>query len=120
MAKNKYHFSFPSGNNVYIKIYKPDRTVWYPPDEVFEVEGTGGRSQDDYDVPLTDLTGDEYESDIDIALPLGIFDVEAYLQSGGSPDSTDSMVGHGFLVWDGCNQEDLNAPPKMTLGRLGR
>jgi len=57
---------FTSGNTLTAVIRrKSDFYVWYPTGGVWEVFGTGARTNADYDIALVDKTGDWYVGDFD-------------------------------------------------------
>jgi hypothetical protein len=114
---------YPSGYTLYFTIRNPSGQVWYPAGAVMETWGTGSRTAADYDIAMTDKSGDLYLASIPAALPEGTYILINRRQAGASPhDTNDAMVGGGQGRWlNGQWWEDdsrrLNAAVNIATAR---
>lgn len=105
-AANEIKITYPSGNTVYVTIREDDGDVFYPTTNVFEVWGTSSRDAADYDIPMTDKSGNLYIGDFDADISAGRYWIQFWLQDGGAPDeSVDADVGVQTIVWNGSAEE---------------
>lgn len=57
----------------------------------------------DYDIAMTEQgTSSGYYTGNFPALAAGVYNIVAYIRSGGSPAVSDEAVGRGIIVWDGA------------------
>jgi hypothetical protein len=101
---NEIHVDYTSGNTLYAVIRNSSGEVWYPGGQVFEAWGTGGRAADDYDISLTDKSGNRYAGGLDGNFPAGRYSVQVFLQAGANPSDSDNLVGGGEIVWSGTGE----------------
>jgi len=101
---NEIHIDYPSGNTVYAVVRNTSGQVWYPSGQVFEDWGTNGRDADDYDMTLTDKSGDRYVGDFDANISAGRYTIQAFLQAGTNPADSDDLVGGGQIIWRGSGE----------------
>lgn len=87
---------FTSGNTLFATVRQPDGDVWYIAGAVFEAWGTGARTAADYDIAMTDKSGDRYVADFPSAIPAGIYDVQIFLD-----DTVDAVLGSQQFEWSG-------------------
>lgn len=106
---NEIRTGFTSGSTLTAVIRRrSDQYVWYPVTNVWEVFGTGSRTNSDYDISLTDRSGDYYTGDFDA----DITDPELYdviLLVGGV------FAGIQALNWDGSQRDE--SYKKLATGR---
>ena len=101
---NEIIVGFEAGNTIYSVIRDEDGDVWYPAGNAFETWGTGSRSNDDYDIALTDMGGGLYMGDFPSAIPNGTYYLQTYYQAGSSPASTDTPYGGPTSkTWNGSS-----------------
>jgi len=98
---NEIHIDYASGNTVYAVVRDGAGKVWYPAGQVFEDWGTSGHDADDYDISLTDKSGDRYVGDFDANIPAGRYTIQAFLQAGANPADSDDLVGSDEMIWRG-------------------
>jgi hypothetical protein len=98
---NEIHIDYASGNTVYGVVRDGAGKVWYPVGQVFEDWGTGGHDADDYDISLTDKSGDRYVGDFDTNISAGRYSIQAFLQAGANPADSDDLVGSDEMIWRG-------------------
>ena len=101
MAKE---FNVPTltGQTVYVLLKKPDGTFADITNETFEVYDTASRG--DYDIALTELgtASGIYQGDFPTWITSsGTYEFFAYLQAGGSPAETDTLLATGEVDWTG-------------------
>jgi hypothetical protein len=101
---NEIHADHASGSTLYAVIRNGLGQVWHPPGQVFEDWGTGGRTADDYVIPLTDKGGSRYVGTFDVSVPAGSYAVQVFRQTGASPADTDPLVGSRGFVWTGSGE----------------
>lgn len=65
-----------------------------------------------YDIPLTSAGGDLYTADFPSGVTGGTYRVFYYEQAGGSPATTDLLLGVDDMGWDGVN---ATTPGDITL-----
>jgi len=90
---NEIHVDYASGSTLYAVIRNGPGEVWYAEGQVFESWGTGGRTVNDYDISLTDKSGNRYVGNFDSNIPAGRYSVQVFLQAGANPADTDNIVG---------------------------
>jgi hypothetical protein len=100
----------PGVTTAYAVIREADGDVWYISGQVFEVWGTGARTAADYDISLTDKSGDMFVGDFDTNVSAGAYIVATHYQSGGAPADTDPVVWVDEGNWDGSVWSTGNAP----------
>jgi hypothetical protein len=98
---NEIHADYASGNTLYAVIRNGAGQVWYPAGQVFEDWGTAGRDADDYDVTLTDKSGNRHVGSFDGNVPAGTYFVQVFLQGGAAPADTDTLVTSREIIWTG-------------------
>lgn len=104
---------FTSGNTLTAVIRRrADAYVWYPAGSVWEVHGTGGRTNTNYAISLTDHSGDYYTGNFDD----NITDPELYdyvLLIGGV------FAGLRQLKWDGTQRDESFKRLAKGAGYIG-
>ncbi|MFZ2148717.1 MAG: hypothetical protein WAV28_15990 [Sedimentisphaerales bacterium] len=101
---NEIHVDYASGDTLYAIVRNAAGEVWYVGGQVFEVWGTGNRTADDYDIPLTDKGGHRYVGNVDGNIPSGRYSIQIFLQAGANPADSDNLVGGGEIVWSGVGE----------------
>lgn len=101
---NEIHIDYSSGSTLYAVIRNKAGEVWYAGGQVFEDWGTGGRTADDYDIPLTDKGGSRYVGNFNGNIPAGRYSVQAFLQTGANPADSDNLAGGNEIVWSGAGK----------------
>jgi len=101
---NEIHVDYTSGNTLYAVVRNGAGEVWYPGGQVFEAWGTGGRAADDYDISLTDKSGNRYVGGFNGNIPASRYSVQVFLQAGANPSDSDNLVGGGEIVWSGTGE----------------
>ena len=66
-------------------------------------------SIDDYDIPLTDKSGDIYAASMPAGIAAGNLVITYYLQAGGTAAITDVILGRRWQAWDGDELADPGA-----------
>ncbi len=98
---NEIHVNYASGSTLYAVVRNAAGNVWYITGQLFEAWGTGGRTADDYDISLTDQSGDLYIGSFDMSIPAGRYSVQVFLQAGANPADSDTFVVGEEIVWSG-------------------
>jgi len=98
---NEIHANYVSGNTLYAVVRNTAGSVWYVTGQVFEVWGTGGRTADDYNISLTDKSGNRYVGSFDTNIPAGRYFVQVFLQAGANPADGDTFIAGEEIVWSG-------------------
>jgi len=101
---NEIHVDYTSGNTLYAVVRNSVGEVWYAGGQVFESWGTGSRAVDDYDISLTDKSGNRYVGSFDSNIPAGRYSIQIFLQAGANPADSDDLVGGGKIVWSGVGE----------------
>lgn len=101
---NEIHVDYTSGNTLYTVVRNGAGEVWYAGGQVFESWGTGGRAVNDYDISLTDKSGNRYVGNFDSNIPAGRYSVQVFLQAGANPADSDNFVGGDEIVWSGVGE----------------
>ncbi len=101
---NEIHIDYTSGNTLYAVVRNGAGEVWYAVSQVFEAWGTGSRAADDYDISLTDKSGNRYVGSFDGNIGAGRYSVQAFLQAGANPADSDILVGSCEIVWSGVGE----------------
>jgi hypothetical protein len=99
-AANEINAFAPGVSTAYSVIREVDGDVWYVSGQVFEAWGTGGRTAADYDISLTDKSGDMFVGDFDSNVSAGYYHIATHYQTGGSPADADPMVWQEYGYWD--------------------
>jgi hypothetical protein len=97
---NEIRFPYTSGSTMTFVVRRPsDSKVWYPGGLVWENHGTGGRTNADYDIALTDKLGDYYVGDFPTGITVaGMYDV-IFLNNG-------TFFGSQGIDWDGSARSE--------------
>jgi len=101
---NEIHVDYTSGNTLYAVVRNSVGEVWYAGGQVFESWGTGSRAADDYDISLTDKSGNRYVGSFDSNIPAGRYSIQIFSQAGANPADSDNLVGGGEIVWSGVGE----------------
>ncbi|MBW7991893.1 MAG: hypothetical protein FVQ84_17995 [Planctomycetes bacterium] len=101
---NEIHIDYNSGSTLYTVVRNGAGEVWYAGGQVFESWGTGSRTANDYDIPLTDKGGSRYVGDFGGNIPAGRYSVQAFLQAGANPADSDNLVWSDKIVWSGAGK----------------
>jgi len=101
---NEIHVDYTSGNTLYAVVRNSVGEVWYAGGQVFEAWGTGNRAADDYDISLTDKSGNRYVGSFDSNIPAGRYSIQIFSQAGANPADSDNLVGGGEIVWSGVGE----------------
>jgi len=101
---NEIHVDYTSGNTLYAVVRNSVGEVWYAGGQVFESWGTGSRAADDYDISLTDKSGNRYVGSFDSNIPAGRYSIQIFSQAGANPADSDDLVGGGKIVWSGVGE----------------
>jgi hypothetical protein len=101
---NEIHVDYTSGNTLYAVVRNTAGKVWYAGGQVFESWGTGSRAADDYDISLTDKSGNRYVGSFDSNIPAGRYSIQIFLQAGVNPADSDNLVGGGEIIWSGVGE----------------
>jgi len=101
---NEIHVDYTPGNTLYAIVRNSAGEVWYPVGQIFESWGTGGRTADDYNISLTDKSGNRYVGDFDINISTGRYSIQIFLQAGAGPADGDGLVGGGEIIWSGTGE----------------
>jgi len=101
---NEIHVDYTSGNTLYTIVRNSAGEVWYVVGQVFESWGTDSRTADDYDILLTDKSGDRYVGDFDVNIPAGRYYVQVFMQAGANPIDSDDLIEGGEIVWSGTGE----------------
>jgi hypothetical protein len=104
--------SGPSGATIYAIVRRhSDAQAWDVTNATFEAWDDG--SIGDYDIPLTDKSGDLYQADFPTDIDSGTrVRVSYYKQAGGSPATSDTHIKSEDYVWDGSG---LSGSGSVTL-----
>jgi hypothetical protein len=101
-AANEIRAFAPGVTTVYAVVRQADGTVWEPAGQAFEAWGTGGRTAADYDIALTDKSGDMFVGDFDSNIADGSYHVAVHYQTGATPADADPVVWVEYGAWDGA------------------
>ncbi len=101
---NEIKAKYSTGANLYAIILSSTSTVWNG--TTFETIAAANWAT--YDIALTEnSTTGIYSATFPITTA-GIFDVWIYVRSGGSPATTDSLIGQATFDWDGTAELSLS------------
>jgi hypothetical protein len=100
-AANELQSFAPGVSTAYAVIREADGDVWYVSGQVFEAWGTGGRTAADYDIALTDKSGDMFVGDFDTNVSNGSYIVATHYQVAGAPADSDPIVWIQEGDWNG-------------------
>jgi len=95
------HLSYESGNNLYAIVRRPsDGKVWDVAGGDWATWSDG--NIDNYDIALTDKSGDFYTADFPTHANVGAgrFEVALFLRAGASPATSDNLIGRGIIAWN--------------------
>ena len=116
---NEIRQDYDDGATIYALIREHDGDVWNPVAVGFEAFGTGSRTSDDYDFPLTAKPPSKYVADFPKAIPSGVYDVQAFLQAGANPVLADDvLIGATELTWNADEQAVEAETVIVASGRL--
>ena len=101
---NEIHIDYGSSDTLYAVIRNKAGQVWEPSGQVFETWGASSHDADDYDVSLTDKSGDRYVGDFDGNISAGRYTVQVFLQAGANPADGDNLIGSSEFVWSGSGE----------------
>ena len=100
-ASNEINAFAPGVSTAYAVLRNASGQVWYVSGQTFEAWGTGARTADDYDISLTDKSGDMFVGDFDTNVSSGDYWIATHYQSGASPDDDDPVVWIENGYWSG-------------------
>ncbi len=116
---NELHILQPSGSIYYGRIRSLAGQVWNTTIPGFENWSDGNVAQ--CDVPnggLTDLGGDHHVGDFP-ACAAGIYYVDYFLRSGGSPAVGDRLRGQDMVYWNGSSRVTvIDSSGRVAVGSL--
>jgi hypothetical protein len=98
---NEIHADSASGGTLYAVIRNSAGQTWRTAGQVFEDWGTDGHAAADYAISLTDKSGSRHVGDFDPNIPAGDYSIQVFVQAGGAPADTDTLVGGQEFVWTG-------------------
>jgi len=101
---NEIQADYASGSVLYAIVRTPAGQVWRPAGRAFEDWGAGGHPIDDYDLALTDKSGNRYVGDFDADIPAGCYCIQVFRQAGASPADGDTLVGSRDICWTGVGE----------------
>ncbi len=101
---NEIYADHVSGNILYAVIRNRLGQVWCPAGHIFENWGTGGRTADDYNIPLTDRGGHRYVGAFDASAPAGSYFIQIFHQTGAAPADTDTLISSRSFIWTGTGE----------------
>jgi len=99
---NEIRAFVPGVSNCYSVVREIDGDVWYIVGDTFEVWGGGAaRTMADYDITLTDKSGDMFVGDMDGDISTGQYHIVTYIRVGDTAADTDPAVWQEYGDWDG-------------------
>jgi hypothetical protein len=98
---NEIHANSASGGTLYAVIRNNAGQAWRAAGQVFEGWGTDGHAAADYAIGLTDKSGSRHVGDFDPNIPAGDYSIQVFVQAGGAPADTDTLIGSQEFVWTG-------------------
>jgi hypothetical protein len=98
---NEIQVNYASGNTLYAVIRNTVGDVWYVAGQTFETWGTSGRTANDYDISLTDMSGSRYIGSFDTNILAGRYSIQVFLQAGANPADGDTFITGQEIVWSG-------------------
>lgn len=101
---NEIQADYASGSVLYAIVRTPAGQVWRPAGRAFEDWGAGGHPIDDYDLALTDKSGNRYVGDFDADIPAGCYGIQVFRQAGASPADGDLLVCSRDICWTGVGE----------------
>ena len=101
---NEIRVDYASGNTLYAVIRNAAGQPWQPVGQTFADWGAGGRTADDYAIPLTYKSGSRYVGDFDIHIPAGGYGIQVFQQAGANPADTDDLVYSREIIWTGTGE----------------
>ena len=116
---NEIRQNYDDSATLYSMIREADGDIWNPVAADFEAFGTGSRSNDDYDVPLTAKPPSMYVADFPTAIPSGSYDVQVFLQAGANPVlANDVLIGVTKMTWNADEAAVEEETVVVPTGRL--
>jgi len=100
-AANEINAFAPGVTTAYAVVRQADGDVWYVMGQVFEVWGTGARTAADYDIALTDKSGDMFVGNFDTNIAAQFCHLVTHYQAGAGPADTDPVVWQEYGYWSG-------------------
>ena len=91
-AANEIRAFCPGITTAYALIRETDGDVWHVADQQFEPWGTDANDADDYDITLSDKSGDFFVGDFEPNVPAGAYYISVSHQVGGAPADTDPVL----------------------------
>jgi len=92
----------PGATTCFSVVREIDGDVWYVTGDTFEVWGGGaGRTMADYDIALTDKSGDMFVGTMDTDISAGYYYILTFQQAGVNPADTDPAVWQEYGYWTG-------------------
>jgi hypothetical protein len=114
-AANEIEFVYPSGSTLYAIVRQPSTAkVWDAGSSLWDTWSDGDIG--DYDIPLTDNSGDYYGATFPAAITVGSYTATIYERAGASPAVTDEILGCGSIPWTGTAVRTLGT---VSLGSDG-
>lgn len=108
---NELELTYQGGATLYAIIRRhSDAKVWSVAAGAFATWADG--SIDDYDIALTDRSGDVYQGDWPSTMAAARCRVVYYRRGGGTPATTDLLLNTADVYWDGTI---VSAPQGVTL-----
>ncbi len=101
---NEIHIDYESGSTLYAVVRNSSGQVWEVAGQAFEAWGASGHDADDYDISLTDKSGDRYVGNFDTNISAGRYTVQVFLQLGANPADADPLVGGDEILWRGTGE----------------
>lgn len=106
-----------SGDTLYVIIRRvSDNKVWQTTTSTFVTWNNSNVAN--YDVALTDQSGDFYSANFPSGITAGRYRANYYYQAGGSPATTDDLLKSESLYWNGSVVSASVNPQDCTIGRL--
>ena len=101
---NEITIDYASGHTLYAVIRNRTGEVWCAVERTFEDWGAGGRTMQDYSLPLTDKGGSRYIGDFDPNVPAGQYRIQLFVQAGASPANGDAIIASRDIAWTGTGE----------------
>ena len=103
--------AFVPGKDIicYSIVREIDGDVWYVAGDTFEAWGGGaGRDMADYDIALTDKSGDMFVGSMDTDISAGYYHILTFIRLGDNPDDDDPAVWQEYGYWSGTEWQPQN------------
>ena len=98
---NEINAFAPGVTTAYSVVREIDGDVWYVSGQVFEAWGTDARTAADYDIALTDKSGNMFVGTMDTNIGAGDYHIITHYQAAGAPADTDPAVYEEYGYWSG-------------------